>query len=131
MRVAFWVEISSFFFIERFYAIFTKNSTPLPEPPHVCPRFTARTDFYMWQFHHRIFLTFSRFLYHSSRLHRCRPKFQHLPQTTGQKNLPEELSPMSQTFSSPPFYAEIRLSMPTQSTKPVASPKNNAIPLLI
>lgn len=72
-----------------------------------------------------------RFLYHSSRLHRCRQKFPRLPQTIEQKNPPEELSPMFQTSLITPFYAEIRLSMPTQSTKPVASPKNNATPLLI
>lgn len=107
-------------------------STPFPELPHVCPCFTARTDYYVCRFCHGLFLIFFRFLCHSSRLHRCRPKFPRLPQTTGQKNLPEELSPMFQTSSFTPFYyAEIRLSMPTQSAKPVASPKNNAIPLLI
>lgn len=72
-----------------------------------------------------------RSLCHSSRLYRCRPKFPRLPQTIEQRNPPEELSPMFQTSSFTPSYAEIRLSMPTQSTKPVASPKNNATPLLI
>lgn len=107
MRVAFLVEISSFFLHWKALCNIHKSyfyySTPLPELPHVCPRFTARTDFYMWQSCHRLLLTFSRFLCRSSRLHRCRPKSLRLPQTTGQKNLPEELSLMFQTFSFPPF----------------------------